>query len=539
MHADDGSKTLDAQQVEGDLPQPDVVALTVAFHPDVSRIGERTHLGRRDKGAHCELSRAAPEFTPPNAVSGRPLQDRFLSRRPVHLVVDQQGVELQRAASPTAVRLDGTAVQDTARVATAALSKGVVIELGDRIVLLLHEVASVPRRRRSYGLVGHSEALQQVRDEIENIAGEPDPVLLRGESGVGKELVAKAIHQASGRAGASYVALNMAAIPQGTATAELFGHERGSFTGAVKQQYGAFRAADGGTLFLDEIGAAGSDVQALLLRALESGEIQPVGGQTCNKVDVRIIAATDAKLEDAIGQGGFRLALLHRLAGYELDIPPLRQRPADIAPLLLHFVREKLDESDELSLLDVPDPPRAPWLPAALVARLMRHEWPGNVRQLRNVARQLVITSRSKTQARLSPAIERLLATAVPVVAPPSTPSSTEPSSEVAASQPSATVPDRAARRTDLDTISNDRLIDTLRRNRFKVAAAARELGISKTSLYQLMERCDQIRKAKDLTAAQIRKAQQACSGDVKAMAEKLEVSTRGLKLRMTELEIE
>src|SRR4029077_13886298 len=167
------------------------------------------------------------------------------------------------------------------------------------------------------------------------------PVLISGESGTGKELVARAIAAAGVRAGRPFVAVNMAALPPSTAPSELFGHRAGAFTGAARQRSGFFAQADGGTLFLDEIATAGLDVQAMLLRALETGETQPLGGESSERVDVRVVAATDEDLHRAMREGRFREALYHRLSACEITLTPLRERRDDLGRLLLHFVRNE------------------------------------------------------------------------------------------------------------------------------------------------------------------------------------------------------
>src|SRR5262249_8032126 len=180
----------------------------------------------------------------------------------------------------------------------------------------------------------------------------------------------------------TFAAINRAALPSSTAASELFGHSRGAFTGATHDHDGMFVRAHGGTLFLDEVGETPYDIQPALLRVLETGEVTPLGSSKSQMVDVRLGAATDADLELQISESGLREALFHRLAGYQLLVPPLRERRDDIGRLLLQFLRDELDSTGDLKrLLDQTD---APWLPASLVARLVRYSWPGNVRQLRN-----------------------------------------------------------------------------------------------------------------------------------------------------------
>ena len=234
-------------------------------------------------------------------------------------------------------------------------------------------------------LVGRSPALLEVFKTIGRVAASDVAVLITGESGTGKELVARAIHQASARGEAPFVAVNAAAIPRDLLESELFGHERGAFTGAVEARPGRFREARGGTLFLDEIGDMPVELQAKLLRVLQSGEVTSVGGRRAEHVDVRIIAATHRELDAAVREGRFREDLLYRLRVVPIHIPALRERPEDVAVLAQHFVDRY---AEELRL-----GPRA--LSPDALQRLAAHAWPGNVRELENaIKRALVLSAR-------------------------------------------------------------------------------------------------------------------------------------------------
>jgi two-component system nitrogen regulation response regulator GlnG len=209
-------------------------------------------------------------------------------------------------------------------------------------------------------------------------------VLITGESGTGKELVARAIHQASPRAASAFIAVNAAAIPRDLLESELFGHEKGSFTGAIEARAGRFREASGGTLFLDEIGDMPLELQAKLLRVLQSGEVTPVGGKRAEKVDVRIVAATHRDLDGMVREGRFREDLLYRLRVVPLAIPALRERPEDIPVLAEHFA---MRYSAELHT-------EARYLSDGCIEHLAGHDWPGNVRELENaIKRALVLAS--------------------------------------------------------------------------------------------------------------------------------------------------
>ncbi len=355
---------------EGDAP---TTLLTVLAHPDARRVGEAAALDAVDRGRFASLSRAELRFAPRGASDGSPLADPFLSRKVVSLSRANGRVVVVPEAGGSALVIDGVAVTAPRfELPDAALDEGVVIELGGRVALLLHRASRWRRAPETrHGLVGESDAIERVRGEISRVADLDVPVLARGETGTGKELVAQAIHAASRRARGPCVSVNMATVPESVAAAELFGHARGAFTGAVRDAPGYFARADGGTLFLDEVGDAPAAVQPMLLRALETGEVQPVGASAARKVDVRLVAATDADLEDAVAGGRFGAPLLHRLAGFEVTLPPLRARRDDIGRLFAHFLRAELDAIGEGERLDGATSSAKPFVPASLVAALV------------------------------------------------------------------------------------------------------------------------------------------------------------------------
>jgi len=233
--------------------------------------------------------------------------------------------------------------------------------------------------RRS-ALVGESAAMQQVRALIERVAPTEARVLLTGESGTGKELAAAAVHGASRRAGRPFVTVNCAAIPRDLVESEMFGHERGAFTGATERRLGRFELAHTGTLFLDEVGDLNGDAQAKLLRTLETGELSRLGAETSQRVDVRIVAATNRELEAAVADGEFREDLFFRLNVFPIRLPPLRERLEDLPALVAHL-------SERIRPRQAP-----PFTPSALEA-LAGYGWPGNVRELANLVERLIILS--------------------------------------------------------------------------------------------------------------------------------------------------
>src|SRR5262245_1762338 len=240
------------------------------------------------------------------------------------------------------------------------------------------DAAAAPRMPE---LLGKAPAMQQVFRAIGRLSRSSVTVLITGESGTGKELVARALHEHSPRAGRPFIALNTAAIPADLLESELFGHERGAFTGADAQRRGRFEQAGGGTLFLDEIGDMSAPLQTRLLRVLAEGEFYRVGGQEPIRVDTRVVAATNQDLDARVRDGGFREDLFHRLNVFRIRVPPLRERREDIAMLLAHYLGVAAAE------LDVA--PKT--LAADAEGRLLAFEWPGNVRQLVNACRRLTL----------------------------------------------------------------------------------------------------------------------------------------------------
>ncbi len=262
-------------------------------------------------------------------------------------------------------------------------------DVDEAVALVRRAVAQARRARRGAEpgpervpeIIGEAPAMQEVFRAIGRLSRSNITVLITGESGTGKELVARALHRHSPRADRPFIALNMAAIPRDLLESELFGHEKGAFTGAESRRIGRFEQAHGGTLFLDEIGDMPPELQTRLLRVLAEGEFYRVGGHTPIRVDVRVIAATHQDLQRAVAEGRFREDLYHRLNVIRIHIPPLRERREDIPRLARHFLAMAARE------LDVE--PKT--LSAAVEAHLARLDWPGNVRQLENVCRWLTV----------------------------------------------------------------------------------------------------------------------------------------------------
>jgi DNA-binding NtrC family response regulator len=324
---------------------------------------------------------------------------------------------------------------------------------------------------RSAALVGTSRIIADIRAEIETIAGSAASVLITGPSGSGKDVVAQLLHQRSHRATAPFVALNCAAVARDLLESEMFGHEAGAFTGALKARAGRFEAAQGGTLFLDEVGDMPLAMQAKLLRALETRIVERVGGMLPIAVDVRLVAATSVDLIAAIDRGSFRADLLYRLDVIRIEMPPLADRIEDVPVLIDHFLA------------------RQPGLPVRFsggaMAGLMRYRWPGNVRELKNVV--------DRAQAHF--AGQTIEATALPKLLRPA-----QPLSQRALGSPPAAATGAAAEPridlaggVDLKRILADLetayITEALATSHGAVAATAKLLGLQRTTLIEKMRR--------------------------------------------------
>jgi len=275
---------------------------------------------------------------------------------------------------------------DLARMPAQRLARLLLERAAEDPTLLGRLYETVDVRRNMPGpdhvaIVGESPAMRQVTALVHRFEQTDEPVLITGESGTGKELLARAIHDGSQRAHGPFVAVNCAAIPSGLVASELFGYEKGAFTGAVARTIGQIEYAQGGTLFLDEIGDMPIDLQGHLLRFLQEGQIRRVGARETIRLDVRIVSATNVRLAQAIAEGRFREDLFYRLNVLTLPVPPLRERPEDIAPLAYHFLRVAERDFNRQAHAFSPD----------AMAALRRNRWPGNVRELMSVVRRAVV----------------------------------------------------------------------------------------------------------------------------------------------------
>jgi DNA-binding NtrC family response regulator len=322
---------------------------------------------------------------------------------------------------------------------------------------LRHEVSALRQELRTRyhfaNLIGKSRAMQEIFGLIEQVAGSRSTVMVYGKSGTGKELVAKAIHYNSPRTSRAFVAVNCAAIPAELLESELFGHEKGSFTGAIATKVGKFELATGGSLFLDEVGSMRLDLQAKILRALQEREVERVGGTRTIKIDVRVIAATNRDLKKAVEEEAFREDLYYRLNVVPITLPDLKDRQEDIPLLANHFVQKFAQESN----------PAIREISKEAMAVLMSHAWPGNVRELENVIERAVTLGHG-------PAV-------LPADLPPNLVGGANPLERA------------LAREATLEDLERDYIAMILQRTKGHQIRAATILGIDRRTLYRKIRR--------------------------------------------------
>jgi two-component system nitrogen regulation response regulator NtrX len=340
------------------------------------------------------------------------------------------------------------------------------VENALRLSRLEDENREMRQRLGKHELIGSGAAMSRLLAQIERVAASETRVCILGETGTGKELVARAIHEKSARRENAFVTLNCAAVPAELIESELFGHEKGAFTGAAAKHAGKFEQADGGTLFLDEIGDMPLAMQAKLLRVLEEGEVERVGGDKPIRVNVRVLVATHRNLEELVKQNGFRRDLFHRVYVFPLALPPLRERPEDFPELVRHFVRQVAAQNGWKEKTFAED----------TIAELRRYGWPGNVRELRNVVERLVLLA---GEGAVSGADVRM-------ILPGTGGSAAEGRGGIVASE--AALSGTLAERTE--AFEKEVLLAEIRRHNFHMTNVARALGLERSHLYK---KCQQL----------------------------------------------
>jgi len=338
----------------------------------------------------------------------------------------------------------------------------VTVENALRLSRLEDENRELRHRLGKHELVGSGPAMKKLISQIERVAASETRVCILGETGTGKELVARAIHEKSPRHEHPFITLNCAAVPAELIESELFGHEKGAFTGAAVKHLGKFEQADGGTLFLDEIGDMPVAMQAKLLRVLEEGEVERVGGDKPIKVNVRVVVATHRNLEDLVKQNAFRRDLFHRVYVFPLTLPPLRERPEDFSELVAHFARQVAAQNGWKEKIFTEE----------AISELRKYGWPGNVRELRNVVERLILLATD----------ENVGAAEVRLILPTSDSVSNGSSSSTA--NPSGTLAERT------EAFERETMLAEIRRHNFHMTNVARALGLERSHLYK---KCQQL----------------------------------------------
>jgi len=353
-----------------------------------------------------------------------------------------------------------TAVQATKLGAVDFLEKPLSSEkvmLTVRNALQLADLKRERRARSEFAMIGNGPKMRDIFDKIRMTAPTAGRVLITGENGTGKELIARALHEHSKRSDGPFIKLNCAAIPQELIESELFGHEKGAFTGATQMRRGKFELADGGTLFLDEVGDMNPSAQAKVLRVLQEGELERVGGHETIKVDVRVLAATNKDLAAEIAGGRFREDLYYRLNVVPIEVPPLREHRDDIPALVEHFLAAACADNGR----------RAKRIAEGGITQLMQYDWPGNVRELKNSIERLVILTGEAT-AIVEAEVQAILPSVKPV-----------------------SVRGRYARGTALKDMvaaaEREIVLLALDANAHHIANTARELGLERSHLYKKM----------------------------------------------------
>jgi DNA-binding NtrC family response regulator len=334
------------------------------------------------------------------------------------------------------------------------------VENALKLSRLEDENRELRHRLGKHELVGTGAAMKKLMAQIDRVAASETRVCILGETGTGKELVARAIHEKSPRRENSFITLNCAAVPAELIESELFGHEKGSFTGAAGRHLGKFEQAEGGTLFLDEIGDMPLSMQAKLLRVLEEGEVERVGGEKPIKVNVRVIVATHRNLEELSKKNEFRPDLFHRIYVFPLFLPPLRERPEDFPDLVAHFARQVAAQNGWKEKL----------FSAEAIAALRKYSWPGNVRELRNIVERLVLLA----------AEDSISFEDVRLVIPGGD----------AASSSGTTDMGRGTLLERTEAFEREVLLGEIRRHNFHMTNVARALGLERSHLYK---KCQQL----------------------------------------------
>ncbi len=501
-------ETLEAtinKEVGADIFDATVLSLGIIWHQDINQVGAISPL-RFDQNGCITLSRLVPIFEFTSSKNKAPLLDRGISRSPIIIKkLNDEKFEFTPPAKQVNLKVNGRSVQEATTFSMDELGEEIIIALSNSTLLsLFHAPARIATQEKQTqtGLIGISSNINIVRNAISRISKTDIPVLINGETGTGKELVARAIHAQSNRAQHAMININMAAISSTLANAELFGVKRGAFTGATSNRAGMFEQAHKKTLFLDEIGDTPSEVQPMLLRTLENGEIRRVGDEVVRYVDVRVISATDRMPNQRQGQPSFNQPLLQRLSGFTIEVPPLRKRRVDIGVLTKYFlensnIKNKNSSEDLYSVEKFVD--------------LCLYTWPGNVRELRNALLNIKLGQPLKRQM-------------------------TPPDTQGTLKSENTLLPTKSKIYRNSNEVTDEELIDALDNAGWVIKTAAEKLNISRTAIYGLMEKSENIGNLKNISDAALQEMIKTVPGGIEAWAKHLRVGRDALSKRLHSL---
>ncbi|WP_188564423.1 sigma 54-interacting transcriptional regulator [Undibacterium terreum] len=515
-----------------------MLGLTILWHPEMDRVGEQ-FMGPAGEGV-VELSRSFPFFHQPGK-GGVALGHRCIARAPLTIRRNAlDTVEIIAAESLMEVEVNGSPLVSSLSLSREEVDKGVVLALGGVVLVCIHWMRNAPKANGMDGLLGVSSAAITMRDQIRQVAQTDLTVLLLGETGTGKEVAARAVHASSKCKDGPMVAVNMAALNESLAAADLFGAVKGAYTGAQNSRAGLFAEADGGTLFLDEIGDTPVTVQPMLLRVLETGDYRPLGARADQRSSARLIAATDQDLDAR----AFNQALLRRLEAFVIHVPALRERREDIGLLIAHFLRQWTAQTGVQVELPMP-----------FISEMCNDDWPGNIRQLAQVLRRAVMVAsagdvpvladfvrshkvssahRTASSAQRSMSREGSAEPVHAATAKAISPASNEPVADLASLIPA----EEAVRKPRLSELTHEDILSAMESNAWRISNAAQQLGISRPTMYKLLENHPQIRWAEAIPQDEIRQALQDHAGDLDRCASTLKTPSEALRRQLRVLRL-
>ncbi len=529
--SDNTEYTLTSRQPALQRNSGPLLGLTILWHPEMHRIGEQ-FMGPAAEGV-VELSRTFPFFHQPGK-GGFALGHRCIARAPLTIRrTALNTVEIIAADSLMEVEVNGSPLVSSLALSSEQVDRGVVLGLGGVVLVCIHWMRGAPKANGIDGLLGVSSAAITMRDQIRQVAQTDLTVLLLGETGTGKEVAARAIHAASKCSRGPMVAVNMAALNESLAAADLFGAVKGAYTGAQNSRAGLFAEADGGTLFLDEIGDTPVTVQPMLLRVLETGDYRPLGARADQRSSARLIAATDQDLDAR----AFNQALLRRLEAFVIHVPALRERREDMGVLIAHFLQQWTAQSGISVELPVP-----------FVSEMCNDDWPGNVRQLAQVLRRAVMAASAGEVPVLADFVRsmKLSSAARSAQRPqaavhfPSAVESLVPPVALPAMAPAdvMAIPEEEARKPRLSELTHEDIVLAMESNGWRISNAAQQLGISRPTMYKLLESHPQIRWAEAIPQEEIRQALEQHGGDLDRCASSLKTPSEALRRQLRVLRL-